>query len=108
MSEVYSSNHIIRICWRFAVDLLADRLYSKSPANLQQIRFVASKSTATLQHFAINGFVYNILTCRYVADKSVVSPASRQQIASKSIQQIRLMWFDLIDSSIQTIDITVR
>jgi hypothetical protein len=30
----YSSNHIIRICWRFAVDLLADRLYT---ANLQQI-----------------------------------------------------------------------
>jgi hypothetical protein len=74
-----SSNHITRICWRFAVDLLADRLYT---ANLQQ---VASKSTASLQHFATNGFVCNILTCRDVVDKSVVSPASRQQIRS--------MWF---------------
>ena len=66
-----SSNRTTWICWRFAVDLLADRLYSKSPASLQ--------------HVATNGFVCNILTCRYVADKSVVSPASRQQI--------RLLWF---------------
>jgi hypothetical protein len=80
-----SSNPITQICWRFAVDLLADRLYSKSPANQQQIRSVASKCTASLQHFATNGFVYNILTCRNVADKSVVLPASRQHI--------RWMWF---------------
>jgi hypothetical protein len=64
---------------------LLQQVSSKSPANLQQIRCVASKSTASLQHFATNGFIYNILTCRDVADKSVVSPASRQQI--------RWMWF---------------
>jgi hypothetical protein len=40
---------LLELCWSFAVDLLADRLYSKS--------------TASLQHFATNAFVYNILTC---------------------------------------------
>ena len=86
----YRSNHTTRICWIFAVDLLADRLYSKSPANLQHIRCVASKSTTSVKHFSTNGFVCNILTCRYVADKSVVSPANpfdviqNGQIYSKS------------------------
>jgi hypothetical protein len=64
-SSEYSSNHIIH---GFAVYLLADRLYSKSVV-----------SPANLQHFATNGFVYNIFTCRDVADmpdKSVVSPAN--------------------------------
>ena len=56
---LYSSNHTTRICWRFAVDLLADRLYSKSTAFCHQ--------RICLQH---------ILTCRYIADKSVVSPAT--------------------------------
>jgi hypothetical protein len=51
-----SSNDITRI----AGDLLDDRLYSNSSANLQR--------------FATKGFVYNILTFRNVVDKSVVSP----------------------------------
>jgi hypothetical protein len=33
-------------------------------------------SPVDLHHFATNGFVYNILTCRNVVDKSVVSPAN--------------------------------
>ena len=44
-----SSNHTARICWRFAVDLLADRLYSKSPANpfdMVQNGQIYNKSTA--------------------------------------------------------------
>ena len=113
---LYSSNHTTRICWRFAVDLLADRLYSKSPANLQQIRCVASKSTAfchqriCLQHLDVSiccrqiccvasksvrygsertnlQQVYSMLAtcCRLAVDKSVASPASLQQISSKSV-----------------------
>jgi hypothetical protein len=44
--------------------------------------------TANLQHFANNGFVYNVLMCRDVAEKSVVSPAT-----AAGPQQIRWMWF---------------
>jgi hypothetical protein len=39
--------------------LLADRLYSKSPANPQQIRCVASKSPATPFDVAQNGQIYS-------------------------------------------------
>jgi hypothetical protein len=79
------------ICCRLAGWSSLQQISSKSPANLQQIRCVASKSTASLQHFATNGFVCNILAFRVVADKSVVSPASLQQVASKSpasLQQV--------------------
>jgi hypothetical protein len=57
---------------------------------------ISSKSTASPQHFATNGFVYNILTRRDVADKSVVSPANpfdvvwNGQIYSKSTACWRL------------------
>ena len=98
------SNHTTRICWRFAVDLLADRLYSKSPASLQQIY---SKSTAfchqriCLQHLDVSICCRQML-CRqqirsiwFRTDKSTASlqqircvasksTANRQQVASKS------------------------
>jgi hypothetical protein len=55
-------------------------------ANLQQIRCVASKPTARLQHSVTDGFVYNILTFRDVVDKSVASPANLQQVAANRQQ----------------------
>ena len=110
MLDSIRSNHTTRICWRFAVDLLADRLYSKSTAfchqricpqhldvstccrqiccvaTRQQIRsiwFRTDKSTASLQHAG------DLLqTCcrqiRCVASKSTAN-----------LQQIRVVWFDL-------------
>jgi hypothetical protein len=50
---IYHKPHYTRICCRFTVDLLADRLYSKSPAILQQIRCVASKSAASRQQIHV-------------------------------------------------------
>jgi hypothetical protein len=66
-------------------------VYSKSPANLQQIRCVSSKSTASLKHFSTNGFVCSILTCRDAVDKCLVSPTS--------CQQMRSMWFRIDKST---------
>jgi hypothetical protein len=79
-----SSNLITRICWSFTVDLLVDGLYSKSPANLQQIRCVAGKSTGSLRQVATNrnGFVCEHLDTSRCCRKIRVSPKSRWQIRS--------------------------
>ena len=55
--DKYFSRKAQTILHGFAVDLLADRLYSKSPASLQ-----------------------------HIYSKSVVSPANLQQVYSKSVQ----------------------
>jgi hypothetical protein len=71
---------LLEICCRLAADRLS------------------SKSTASLQHFATNGFVYNILKCRDVVDKSVVSPAaSRQQICAMWFIKLKPHYTDLLE-----------
>jgi hypothetical protein len=75
----------------FAVDLLCDKqVFSCSFASLQQIRRVASRSKASLQYFANNGYVYNILMsrcCRQircVASISISCDLERTNLYSKS------------------------
>jgi hypothetical protein len=65
VAKVYTAVFVLTDVKSTLSGWLDDRLYNKSVV-----------SPARLQYFASNRFVYNILTCRDVVDKSVVSPAN--------------------------------